>query len=295
MLAVLLFLGLRHAAVGQPPQGSQLPDEENGCALCHGEETIWVGQQQKLYVAPDRLAQDVHQLKGVNCHDCHGGDPASLDVATAHAKQVPSGSSVLPFRETARSACSSCHSDIALLLRKSVHARAERPTDDTPGDVLQCSRCHGAAHGMLPVDDPRSPVCLNHQVETCGKCHEEDLYSYKATVHGISLFQSGLVTAAVCANCHGSHGIYYAADERSTLYVANVANTCGQCHQGIDELIEQSVHGGQKGFLVDEQGKPRETWERSPTCTDCHQGHRLFKTATAAYNASGQLLRKLSS
>ena len=288
-LAMLVTLGLGLSAVAQPPEGSRLPDEENGCAICHGEEILWTGEQQRLYVARGSMVEDVHARSGVNCHDCHGGDPATLDVAAAHAREVPAEAAVLPFRPTpdgARAACGSCHDQVALLLRKSVHARAERDREDAPGKVLLCNRCHGEkAHGMLPVADNRSPVQLDRQVETCGGCHEEDRESYRRTVHGAGLFESGLVMAAVCADCHGSHGIYYAADERSTLHLANVARTCGKCHQGIEDLVEQSVHGGEKSFPVRSGDSSRKSWQRSPSCTDCHQGHRLLHAATDAYRS----------
>ncbi len=288
LLALFVVLG-PGLAVAQPPSGSQLPDDENGCALCHGEARLWTGPQQHLFVPRASLAEDVHRLKGVNCHDCHGGNPATLDVPLAHAPEVASGSGLMPFRQTpevTRQACAVCHQEAALLVRKSVHARAERASDTVPGEVLLCNRCHGAAHGLLAAADPRSPVCLDHQVATCGACHEGDLESYTITAHGRSLFQSGLIKAAVCADCHGAHGIYYAADERSTLHLLQVAETCGKCHQGIGDMIERSVHGGHKGLgQPGQEETSQKKWGRMPTCTDCHQGHRLFQTDSADFSS----------
>ena len=47
--------------------------------------------------APQSMAEDVHALKGVNCHDCHGGDPVHLTTPGPYAGALPEGD-VSPFR-----------------------------------------------------------------------------------------------------------------------------------------------------------------------------------------------------
>ncbi len=274
----------------QPPSGSQLSPEENGCSLCHGEAKLWKDSQQRLYVPHEAFAEDVHARNGVNCHDCHGGDPATLDITQAHCTKVLEGSKVLAFRTTpqeTRTTCAVCHHAQDLQLRKSVHAHVERDDPDAPGRQLGCGKCHGMkSHGMLPVQDSRSPVFLNHQVQLCGGCHENDLATYKTTVHGKGLFKSGLLITAVCADCHGAHGTYYAADMQSTLNTANIAETCGKCHKGIGERVRKSVHGRGKGpGQATANAVPGQKWKRNPSCTDCHQGHRLSKPESSLYRA----------
>ena len=63
-------------------------------------------------------------------------------------------------------------------------------------------------------------------------------------MHGQGISKLGLLVTAVCADCHGAHGIYRAVDKRSTLYPTHVAATCGKCHRFIEERLEASVHGG---------------------------------------------------
>lgn len=287
MLPLILVIAVVTPLQAQPPDGSQLPFEENGCALCHGEESLWSGDQRRLYVPQSSLSEDVHALRGVNCHDCHGGDASTLDLRRAHATTVAADDGYLVFRtslDDVLQACGDCHSSAQLDLRKSVHARAERASESEAGTVLSCGRCHGEkTHGMLPVDDPRSPVNLQQQIETCGGCHRHDRDSYRRTVHGVGLFESGLVIAAVCADCHGAHAIYYAADERSSLNTANVGNTCGDCHEGIGDQIRASVHGRPVSNPQASEGERLEQQRRNPVCTDCHQGHRLAKTSTGEY------------
>jgi len=166
-----------------------------------------------------------------------------------------------------------------------VHAHAGEKNEDGSGKLLGCDKCHGEdAHGMLPVRDSRSPVFLDNQVLTCGGCHPEHLESYRQTVHGKGLSESGLLVTAACADCHGAHGIYYAADKRSTLHSANVSATCGECHLFIQQRLEKSVHGGGSGpGGTTEKPPPGGKWRRKPSCTDCHQGHHLLRPGLAPF------------
>jgi hypothetical protein len=58
--------------------------------------------------------------------------------------------------------------------------------------------------------------------------------SYANNYHGLAL-ESGKLTAANCASCHGIHNIFKPTDGRSTVNAANLPKTCGQCHQGADQ------------------------------------------------------------
>ncbi len=291
-ILILTFAAVAAATLdgaAQPPGGSQLKPDDNNCAKCHGEEDLWEKDRLRLFINPESLAKDVHFRKGVNCHDCHGGDPATFEVPEAHAREVDkSKTGVAPFRfplSDIWNSCGNCHKAQRLDLVKGVHAKAG--ARDALGRKLPlgCAECHGEkAHGMLPVRDGGSPVFLDHQVERCGRCHAEDLATYKLTIHGDGLYKSGLLVTAACADCHGAHGIYYAADTRSTLNPARVAQTCGKCHRGIEERLTKSVHGGEKGpgtlaATVAAGGKTR----RTPSCTSCHQGHHLLRPESAQF------------
>lgn len=277
LLLILLSAALAGRLAAQPPAGSQLTLDENACAQCHGEQELWEADQQRLYVSTEAVADDAHFRKGVNCHDCHGGNPASFNVTKAHAALAP--------LSTLRQTCVRCHKDQTLGLLKGVHAKAGDKDERGRGLPLDCSKCHGMnAHAMLPVDDDRSPVFLNNQVRMCGECHPEDQKTYENTVHGKGLYESGLLVTAVCADCHGAHGTYYAADRRSTLHSSNVAATCSKCHQFIQERLENSVHGRGGELGSDTQHTaPGGRTKRKPSCTDCHQGHHFLHPDLAEY------------
>jgi cytochrome b subunit of formate dehydrogenase len=267
-----------------PLKGSHLSPDENNCATCHTEPDIWQGDQRKFYVDKQKLATDVHFTHGVNCHDCHGGNFHAGDIKEApHAKEDF-------FRakpEEMRKICAYCHKDQAIDLFKGMHARAGEKNELGQATTLACEKCHGpVAHVLWPVRDERSPVFSQNQVKTCGGCHkhQKELISYMASVHGQGLFRAGLVSAAVCADCHGAHGVYLPADKRSTLHTANVAQTCGKCHRFLEERLMKSVHGGGNGpgGLALRSAPGGKTWQH-PSCTSCHQGHNFADPDSARF------------
>jgi len=269
------------AVGGEPvlvsPTGTQTASDVNHCATCHTEPALWDESNQRLFIAAEGLQGDAHWLKGVTCSKCHGGDPTSTNFATAHTGLAPINQ--------LRQKCILCHNDQRLGLLKGVHAKAGEKDERGRGLPLDCGKCHGMnAHAIFPAKDPQSPVFLNNQVRTCGTCHPGDQETYEMTVHGRGLNESGLTVTAVCADCHGAHGIYYAADRRSTLNVANVAATCSKCHQFIEERVKKSVHGngGGLGSAAEKTAVGGRT-KRNPTCTDCHQGHHMLHSDQAEF------------
>ena len=49
------------------------------------------------------------------------------------------------------------------------------------------------------------------------------------SVHGNAL-KKGDPDAPACKTCHGTHDIRPASDPKSTVYRANIPETCGKCH-----------------------------------------------------------------
>ena len=308
-----------------PPKGSHLKDDDNGCVQCHTNPIAWDENdkaQYRFYLPLDPLKKDVHFQKGVNCSDCHGGDPTQVDVkahqanddfrpklaeiqkfcASCHEKDVAllnaSPHKIAASDVPARSGeedhklprlpcrrgcpgkiaphtisasmkeklsdpvgfCGTCHTAEVVDLRKSVHAAAGAKNAQGEGTLLSCTECHGPMnHSLLPVKDPKSPVRLEGQVQKCGGCHDEKLHdgklqSFLTTVHGQALEKKGLTVGPGCADCHGSHNVFRPRDDRSTLYITHVADTCGKCHVGIEDRLKLSVHG--KGGLGSQADRP---------------------------------------
>jgi hypothetical protein len=212
------------------------------CLSCHTEKTT--------------VKDSVHG--SVSCAGCH---PA------IHAYPHPE-------KQTAVN-CGSCHSDSAATLSKSVHAVSGGPS---------CLNCHGAAHSILPVKDPQSPIYAANLPRTCGACHGnaevakkfglQEVYSlYMDSVHGFALTKDGLLVAANCSSCHGSHGILSSKDPKSKTNHANIPATCGTCHGGPLKDYSSGIHG-----QMLEAGA-----EGAPVCTDCHTAHQITRVAGAEW------------
>ena len=207
-----------------------------------------------------------------SCHPKHAERPLADPQSAVHPARLP---------ET----CGTCHRQQLVNLRKSVHHKAGPEDDSGVGTLLDCLQCHGTdVHGMRPVGDKSSPVYVNNQIGSCGRCHEKPFDEYLVSVHGHGLQNSGLVSTAVCANCHGAHAVFSAKDPRSVLHNSRVAETCGACHRFIEQRLEASVHGRGNGpGRSGEKPVSGGTELRTPSCTDCHVGHDLANPKSDAF------------
>ncbi len=124
--------------------------------------------------------------------------------------------------------------------------------------------------------------------EFCGGCHSDvrrmnpfrlptdQLAHYRTSKHGEQLFGAGDENVAVCADCHGSHGIKRPKDPASSVHPTNVPATCGKCHADAATMskyklsaahpadYERSVHAHALRVRKDLS---------APTCATCHGNH----------------------
>jgi cytochrome b subunit of formate dehydrogenase/5-methylcytosine-specific restriction endonuclease McrA len=207
-----------------------------------------------------------------SCHPKHGIRAASDPKSSTNASQLI---------ET----CGKCHTQVKETLLTSVHGPAGKDGSKDGSKQPSCSDCHGkSVHSMPPVKDLASPVFAKSQTTLCGNCHEAALGAYAQSVHGKGLDKAGLLTSAVCASCHGSHGILRAKDPKSTLNTANVATTCAACHRFVEERLRKSVHGqGDGPGTVSSKPAPGGDVKRRASCTDCHVGHALQDPKSVAF------------
>jgi hypothetical protein len=68
------------------------------------------------------------------------------------------------------------------------------------------------------------------------------IVSYENSVHGIA-HSNGVVNAAVCTDCHGSHDLHRSTNPQSKLYWQNIPATCGKCHDNVRQTYIRSIHG----------------------------------------------------
>jgi len=153
---------------------------------------------------------------------------------------------------------------------------------------LDCHTKNGDMTTILPASDPKSTINRANIAETCGRCHGDKsvmqgsgisnrpFLSYRESVHAKAIAR-GNMSAAVCTDCHNSHDIESASNQKSSIAKANIPNTCGKCHRTEATEFMQSIHG-----QAIERGV-----SRAPVCTDCHGIHNIMMpfdgtTATAS-------------
>ncbi len=253
-LASTLALSLLFGA-GAAHAGKEHTNQD--CINCHCGSAMIKRVNSKnvsLYVDMDKFKHSIHGSLFI-CKDCHH---PRTDPVTKAVRKVP--------------VCADCHADEQTAYEHSLHAKA----DKSGAAAARCQDCHGGTHEILAADDPKSPVNHDNIPATCGKCHGQKFlmesngesgqpfYSYQQSVHGLAV-EEGSKKAAVCTDCHGTHEILPANNQKSPIYKFNVPQTCGKCHGQIEQVFMQSIHG---------QGIARGNG-LSPVCTDCHGIHTI--------------------
>jgi len=237
--------------------GSACPaNAETDCLSCHGDKSLQDASGHSLCIDAGKFGASLHG--SLKCADCH-----------VTIKDYPHPDQVTPAE------CSSCHADQAAGLAGSVHSvKAEHP----------CTTCHGDAHAIFPKDDPKSAVYPLNIPRTCGACHGNDAMArkhglpnvypmYIDSIHGFALSREGLLVAANCQSCHGSHHILSHKDPQSPTYKSNIPKTCGSCHAGITADYMGGVHG--KSIAAGDL--------KAPVCSDCHTAHAILQPTEAAF------------
>lgn len=225
----------------------------NTCGSCHFDEDLMNGHGLQMNGFETLMDHSVHSSEvrkgNVNapvCSDCHGyheilalNDPES----TVYFQNVSS-------------TCGKCHEEVQQQYEISIHGvSSARGRKDSP----ICTDCHGE-HSVLRAGDELSPVHqLNMAKSTCARCHDSvalsskygmdygQVESYFDSYHGLAN-NWGSQQAANCGSCHGFHMILPSTDPRSTISPTRLAETCGQCHQGMSSNVVLSpVHSTSGG------------------------------------------------
>ncbi len=223
------------------------------------------GKVLSLYVDEALFLASVHRTN--SCFSCHA------DLTEEHPdNEIPA----------APVDCASCHAQPAAKYRDSIHGVSRAMGGSV---AASCTDCHGK-HDMLSSRHPASPTYKLNLERTCAKCHSNPGITaeyrmkypdvsgmYHDSIHGRALSGKGLVVAPSCSDCHGVHDIKRSVDRTAPIHKNHVADTCGKCHVGVEEIYNRSVHG-----LLLRNGDPR-----GPVCTDCHTAHQIELHTTAHF------------
>lgn len=269
LVAVSLLAGGATTVGAQQERAGAVPAVQ--CRICHADraflkdKTATAAGDSALFVTDSMVAPSVHGA--LACADCH----PNKGVGFPHPEGPPAVG------------CSECHAEAGEAWEGSIHAAnvAER------GDAASCADCHGA-HEVYPSDDRRSRVHPFNVAETCARCHADPeiigeyfatrehatarraVSRYYETVHGTAMTESGLTVSATCNDCHRGHEVLPADSPGSSVHPSNIPETCGQCHQGIVEVYDESAHGA--ALRAGAGGTP------APVCTGCHRSHEIVET-----------------
>ncbi len=236
------------------------------CLTCHARKDLAMtrdGKSISLFVDEDHYGSSSHAK--VACAQCHNqASPSHVRACeTIQGKKVD---------------CAICHAEVVNVYKTSIHGVLAAKNDP---DAPRCLDCH-SAHATQSKKLPSSPTFPRNVPELCGRCHrvgqkaairiKDDMpnpvESYRESIHGKGLLDSGLVVTATCADCHTPHGELPPADPRSTVNPARLADTCGRCHSGIELIFKASIHWPGNA-------KPG---QKLPTCESCHSSHQIKRT-----------------
>ncbi len=229
------------------------------CLRCHQRKDLRAGDGRNLHVDAAVLARSRHAT--VACSQCHS------EVNVSHERPCET--------VTRKVDCGACHSEIAQQFARSRHGKLLLDGDP---NAPSCKECHGG-HDVAGHLQGFSPTFATNIPRLCARCHREGqkaavryrgpeheiVESYTESIHGKGLLKSGLTVTATCTSCHTAHEVLPRTDPRSTVNRANVPSTCGQCHHGIQEEFEASVHHTELG----------KTDKELPVCIDCHTAHTI--------------------
>ncbi len=222
-----------------------------------------------------------YAVENTECLACHDDNKRSDTYnSSVHGKNLCTSChadiTALPHPEKlGKPVCGQCHRIESEIYNSSDHGVALKAGIN---EAASCRNCHGEPHAILNSRNKDSPVYRLNIPKTCASCHEDQekmakyaltekmpFKSYSETVHGKALIEKGLISSAVCTDCHGSHDLYSLVNPKSKIYRTNVPSTCGKCHENVSKIYERSIHG--KAALAGRR--------EAPVCTDCHGEHTI--------------------
>ncbi len=240
------FLIARARPAGETDQPNAAAIKATGkCAECHSRTQFSIVHEYEL---------SVHRQKDVTCLECH-------KAVSGQEKQEHHGFEINKGVTAAN--CKSCH----------------------PNEYEQFLRSRHAAPSWAAVYGEKGLTA--EQVAHAEKYHPG--YA-KRGPNPIGMLEGPLAQGSGCASCHGvgkpnpdgSIGTCTACHTRhtSSVSVARLPSTCGQCHMGPDhsqiEIYTESKHGvlfQAQHNLLKLSAKPSKLTTRDmfiPTCATCH-------------------------
>jgi cytochrome b subunit of formate dehydrogenase len=227
------------------------------CLECHSDNALSMrkdGKKVSLFVDEAVFAKSVH--KGQSCTDCH----EDFD-----ADKQPHKSPMAPVD------CNGCHEKLG----KSHVFHPRMALETIPkGTDTSCSNCHGT-HGILPAKGANSTFTDQRQVDTCGRCHQQQKTSLMGSAH--AKWQTpGNGHPPSCLDCHRKAIVgRIGAPADAALKLAQV-QLCESCHVAKEEVSSKTVLGQKfvASFDKSVHGAALHAGKAEAAgCVDCHGSH----------------------
>ncbi len=217
------------------------------CRRCHSDEEIG-----KRSIHAGLLKKEREGISPL-CADCH----------SAHEVMPISGSKRYMSEEKY---CLGCHAyDMYMRFKNEQDLSLRVDSEDLDGSVhamLGCTDCH---FGFSSEEHPQRQFRTRRDYlvatsENCRRCHFDKYSKTLESIHFATL-SKGDMSAPVCTDCHGSHGI-------RRLHEDHIAITrrCRSCHAAVYDTYARSIHGDS---LIHENNRD------VPVCVDCHMAHEI--------------------
>lgn len=301
-------------AVVAPAKAAEPALDNATCQTCHD------GKKGKMEMSG--IGGESHTVRAVNNGKYAKSVHAKMQCIACHKDIVDSAA---PHKRSTEKSpdCASCHTALweaaqkagvtgekARLetvvknieaYKKSFHALPDKDQPSLP--KASCTQCHDTHAFNVPADKTTAEYAewRKEVPELCGSCHDDQLETFKGSVHGKELLDKGNTKAPVCIDCHTTHEI---SSTSLNSFKLLVTEECGSCHKDNLASYRDTYHGqvnklgggdtakcynchGSHGILPasDPQSKVNEA-NRLKTCQACHDGKKR-ELATVGFVSFG--------
>ena len=187
------------------------------------------------------------KLRNEKCLKCHGKENFSRKTATGEKRQLHVNAE--KFKQSVHGVrdCVNCHKDIVKIPHK-------KGIDHKVG----CVKCHQDLWKEAQLTDGDGKNARLGVVV-------QQIESYMGSIHARPSIDDQSRTNATCYNCHDAHYISPIDSHVGAEGRLKIPGICGQCHGGILDLYQSSVHGMEIG-----KGNAN-----AAVCSDCHTTHNI--------------------
>ena len=131
------------------------------CIDCHKDKKFRI-QDKKLFNYYNKWKGSIHDVAGLSCRDCHGGDSTRAKKEHAHPKNLSPGNiNSMVFYKNIPKTCGKCHENVYTNFIRSKHYKALEKAGKGPN----CATCHGS----LVTNVYYASIVS----KTCTSCHNQ--------------------------------------------------------------------------------------------------------------------------